>query len=145
MATNGTSVLNQHIAIDQSPNKFLLFGITYLLATPSDFSKKVVVNGKLDTAMTTQFLTASGIENEAHQEILDFASSIVQDTTLRSTLGQLHDNLQSDFGELTYSPTPCPNGGDSVAIMKKMNELQKASAGASIQHANTSQPVGSIK
>src|SRR5215471_17253235 len=119
MSNNGT-VLNQRKPIDASPNKFLLYGITYLMATPSDFSRTVVSNGVVDQAKTIQFLKSAGIEDDAHQEVLEFVGSIVSNAALANTINQLHDNLQSDFGDQTYSPTPCPNSIDGVSIMQKM-------------------------
>ena len=111
-------------SIEQSPNKFLLYGITYLLVTPSHFSE-LVKDGPIGSAKIVQFLLEAGIEEEAHHEIMGFAQSIALD--LKDIVSQVRQKLQSDFGVSSYSPTPCPSYSDCVSIMQQMNELRKAS------------------
>lgn len=137
MPTNGTTS-DERQRIDISPNKFLLYGVTYLMATPSEFSRKVVKDNTVDQAVAVDFLRKAGIEEETHLEILKFASTIAGNVALHNTINQLHDNLQSDFGDKTYSPTPCPNDLDSVSILRKMNELRKAQGTS----PGAAQPVG---
>jgi hypothetical protein len=141
MATNGTPAPKK-ITIDDNPDKFLLFGITYLLATPSDFSKNIVSNGSVDQTKAIQFFTDAGIDPASHQKVIDFANSVAGDSALTATLGQLHDNLQSDFSPSgdSYSPTPCPARPDSVSIMRKMNELRKVVLASALQPPATNKP-----
>ncbi len=109
--------------IETSPNKFLLYGITYLLSAPSDLSLNIL--GKDDLFMA--FLHAAGVTDDNDKtECLAFARSIASDTILNHSRLIMHEALQDDFGDTTYSPTPCPNGTDSLAIMIKMRELRDA-------------------
>jgi hypothetical protein len=125
MSNNGNSSSNTGKPIETSPNKFLLYGLTYLLATPSDFSK----NAMGDDVKVRDFLKKAGIDdNDAQDECIEFAHTVADDKALSNTMAVLHDGLQSDFGDITYSPTPCPNGTDSLSIMRKMNELRKAAS-----------------
>ena len=125
MATNGTPGPKKP-TIDDSPDKFLLFGITYLMAAPSDFSQNIVKNGTVDETQARPFLTKAGIDPARHQNIIDFANAIAGDSTLQTALSQLHAGLHSFSNDESYSPTPCPIREDAESIMQKMNELQKS-------------------
>lgn len=121
-AANGdtSNSTTTRISVDQSPFKFLLYGVTYLLATPSEFSQNIVPQG--DDGIRS-FLNDAGIGGPAQDACVAFTKQVRGDTALRLTMEQLHDGLQSDFGSSFYAPTPCPNGKDCQAILRTMSAL----------------------
>ena len=114
--------------IENDPNKFVLFGITYLMATPGEFSTDSTDNaGNTVTAIVRQgdeaigqFLKDANVKDSALQPAIDFAKQIDADPTLRSTMPLVHAGLQANFGPINYSPTPCPKRPDALAIMRAM-------------------------
>jgi len=109
--------------IDNDPHNFLLYGITYLLATPSEFSQNIAPKG--DDAMKS-FLGEAKIPTDGQTACITFANKLMTDEGLKKALQALHAGLQTDFSDTPYAPTPCPNGTDSIAIMKSMAKISNS-------------------
>ncbi len=130
--TNATQPKSTPTSIEDNPNKFLLFGITYLMATPGEFSTDSLDDtGSLVKAIVHQedpaialFLKEAGVQDSALQAGVDFAKQIDRDPTLRSVMPPVHAGLQANFGPVTYSPTPCPKRLDAQAIIRAMVSIR---------------------
>jgi hypothetical protein len=67
--------------IDNDPHKFLLYGITYLLATPSEFSQNIAPKG--DDAMKS-FLGEAKIPTDGQTACITFANKLMTQEGLAS-------------------------------------------------------------
>ena len=113
-------------------HKFRLYGLTYLLATPSDFAQSVVPQGQ--SAIST-WLTNAGVTDPNSQTILlkfvsDMTSDIVIPHALKTLQGTLRDNFGTPSADIgVYTGPICPNKADSISIMEKMVELDGSASG----------------
>jgi hypothetical protein len=108
-------------SLDKDPNKFLLYGVTYLLATPSHYNLEVSRHENLIRA----FLTKAGVDPARHDEVVKFTQRITGDVKLTLDMKTVNGSLQTAFGgaNVSYSPTPCPTEADSLKIMTAMAML----------------------
>src|SRR4051794_27937678 len=98
------------------PNRFLLFGITYLLATPSQFAQEIVdFSNDLDTDIR-QWLTEADVKDYAVQsKAITFVKTALKDPGVYPFMNGLRAALQGPFSAITtlYDGHQCPIEGDS--------------------------------
>jgi hypothetical protein len=108
-------------SLDKDPNKFLFYGVTYLLATPSHYNLEVSRHEDLIRA----FLKKAEVDKDRHDEVVKFTQRITSDEKLTIAMKDVNSSLQTAFGgtNVSYSPTPCPTEADSLKIMAAMAML----------------------
>jgi hypothetical protein len=109
----------------QAKYRFRFFGITLLLATPSEFSQNTAGGSASDIK---QFLDKAGINDDADQKICtSFIQAFRNDHTVNQAALQLQSALHQNFGAgqavAVYPQTACPLYADCVDIMSNMNAL----------------------
>jgi len=99
-------------------NRFLLFTITYLLCSPSDFADEVNSGGDLDTWFKKAGLDTNDASSRRREICLDFVNRIKQSPVAYPLMCALRVALQSliigVFG--FYDHPPCPNAFDSAHL-----------------------------
>jgi hypothetical protein len=109
------------------PNRFLLFGITYLLATPSQFAQEIVdFSNDLDADIRA-WLTEAGVTDHAVQsKAIAFVKAAVKDPAVYSFMNGLRAALQGPFSATTtlYDGHQCPIEGDSKAMIGALAKLK---------------------
>ena len=101
--------------------RFNLWGMTYLLCTPSSFATVVDANADL-----YKWLSDAGVKDEdAQKACVAYVGQIKSNTTLYSSIQELRPQLLKTFKELvgSYDGPGCPNGNDSQKIAAAMSEV----------------------
>lgn len=117
--------------IIQPSQRFLLYGITYLLSTPSYFAQLVDSQGDV-----TQWLqTDAGITDSAVRNLcIDFVNKVKNATLPYSFMHAVRNSLQvvGQAMPSMYDNPPCPNGMESAQILRAMSQINAASAVAPV-------------
>ena len=101
--------------------RFNLWGMTYLLSTPSAFSAYVDGNGDVDA-----WLQDAGVEDPlARHACSTFVDEIRKNKDAYAAMQALRSSLLAPFFKMVgaYDGPGCPNGIDSVKIIKSMSDL----------------------
>lgn len=108
------------------PHRFLVFGITYLLATPSQFAKDVVdVSDDLDHDVDAWLQAANVNDSATRAAVVAFVHAVLKDPTVYALMNGLRSALQGPFASVSgfYDGHQCPIGLDAQAMIRKLAEL----------------------
>ena len=113
---------------EQAKYRFLIFGITLLLATPSEFSQNTAGGG---TADIKKFLSAAGITEEDDQNVcVGFIHAWRKNHLVSQASDGLREALRHTFGAnqdfAGYPQNGCPFYADCVDLMASMKALNSA-------------------
>jgi len=107
---------------DPKKCRFLLFGITYLLSTPSDFANVFDRGGDVE-----KWLESADIKDKDVKKLcIDFANALRRHPVAYPLMNALRIALQAQLAQIApglYTDPPCPGQGDSLDIMKAMGKL----------------------
>jgi hypothetical protein len=109
------------------PNRFLIFGITYLLATPSQFAQEVVdVSDDLDKDVDAWLKSANVGDPAARAKAVLFVKAVLQDPTVYAFMNGLRTALQGRFSVASgfYDGHQCPIGVDSQSMIGALAKLK---------------------
>jgi hypothetical protein len=107
-----------------SNQRFLLFAITYLLSTPSDFAKRLIEGeGDLDEWLRVD----AGITDDSTRKLcINFTNKVKNSPLPYSFMQALRTSVRilgADFQGMYDSP-PCPNGIDAAKILQAMAQIK---------------------
>jgi hypothetical protein len=101
--------------------RFSLWGMTYLLSTPSSFSAFVDGNGDVDA-----WLAEAGVADPlARHACATFVDQLKNDKDVYNAMQTLRSKLLGPFSKMTgaYDGPGCPNGRDAAEIVKSMAKI----------------------
>lgn len=101
--------------------RFNLWGMTYLLSTPSAFSAYVDGNGDVEG-----WLEKAGVQDPlARHAAATFVQQIRNDKDVYDAMQSLRQKLSGPFSQMTgaYDGPGCPNGIDCAKVVKAMSEV----------------------
>ncbi|HJT53421.1 MAG TPA: hypothetical protein VN679_03375 [Candidatus Acidoferrales bacterium] len=111
-------------------NRFLLYGITFLLSTPSDFADIVEQKTDLDMWLKNAGVDPDQAYSRRRNICAEYVNQVTQHPTAYALMNQMHCALRTmrlDVAAM-YVGKDCPTAIDSAAIFGAMVQLGQPSA-----------------
>jgi hypothetical protein len=109
-----------------NPYRFLLFGLTYLLSTPSHFAKLVVdASDNIPQDVRKWLISAKVTDTKAQDAAIKFIQTILADPSVYSFMNGMRAAVQGPFSTATglYDGHACPGSTDSQRMIEALSKL----------------------